>query len=161
MIRLTRESDYAIVLMTCIARSGPRAVSSARELAEATHLPQPMVAKILKHLARAGLLRSRRGVAGGYRLARPAGRISVADVITALEGPIGITECTSDLPVSCDLAAMCAVRSNWEILNRAVREALSRITLEQMTAPLDAAAVAGGDGGADAADTHETEDETP
>jgi FeS assembly SUF system regulator len=142
MIRMTRQADYGIVLLTYFADHRPgEATFTARDLAAETHLPVPMVSKILKTLAREGLLASQRGVHGGYRLERSPDQISVVDIITALEGPIGITECTLDDPGTCDIAARCAVRSNWQTINRVVRDALSRITLSQMAGPMRASAV--------------------
>ena len=95
MIRITREADYGIVLMTALAlaEGQPR---SAALLAQQRRLPLPMASKILKALARANLLTSQRGVQGGYQLARPATAISAADIIGALDGHIAITECSDE-----------------------------------------------------------------
>ena len=90
MLRFTRQADYAIVLMTNIAAS-PRESHTARELALGAHLPLPMVSKILKVLTREGLLASHRGVKGGYRLARRPAEVTVAVLVTAIDGPIAIT----------------------------------------------------------------------
>jgi Rrf2 family protein len=100
MIRITREADYGILLDD---RSGARdgQPRSAAALAQQRRLPLPMVSKILKALARAGLLNSQRGAQGGYSLARPAKEISAADIISALEGPIAITECSADVHDGC------------------------------------------------------------
>ena len=139
MIRLARLTDYGILLMTCVARQRDSAPHSARELAAMAHLPVPTVSKILKELARQGLLTGQRGVKGGFRLARPAAEITVADIVSALEGPIAFTECGGD-PGSCDLEDSCIVRSNWIKINNALRGALEGITLAEMTHPLAFAA---------------------
>ncbi|MFH0943920.1 MAG: SUF system Fe-S cluster assembly regulator [Planctomycetota bacterium] len=139
MIRMTRQADYGIVLLTCFAQSEGGGPYNARELAGKVHLPVPMVAKILKGLAREGLLSSQRGVHGGYCLARPATEISVAEIIVALEGPIGITDCSSMETFSCDIAALCAVKSNWQTINLVVREALDQISLARMASPMNLA----------------------
>ena len=142
MIRLTRETDYAIVLLVRLAsqpESGPApgsASQNARELAEACRLRPPMVGKILKTLARGGILASQRGAKGGYSLARPAERITVAEVVTAMEGPIALTECTSDEEGCCDNESFCGVRGNWQLINHAVRQALDGLTLAEMTRPI-------------------------
>jgi len=139
MIRMTRQADYGIVLLTYFAEHRPgEATFTARDLAAETHLRVPMVSKILKTLAREDLLTSHRGVHGGYCLERSPDDISVVEIIAALEGPIAITDCTSDDPSTCDIAAMCAVRSNWQTINRVVHDALSSITLSQMASPLKA-----------------------
>ncbi|MEZ5332176.1 MAG: SUF system Fe-S cluster assembly regulator [Thermoanaerobaculia bacterium] len=135
MIRMTKQADYGIVLLTRLA-AAPGRLFSACELADETQLPQPTVSKILKILAREGLLASQRGVKGGYVLEREPAEISVADVISALEGPIAITECVDDNPGLCSQEAFCPVRGNWHRINDAIRRALSAITLAEMTQPL-------------------------
>ena len=136
MIRLTRQADYGIVVMTHFARLGEDETRTAREMSTEIHLSLPMVSKILKALARGGLLASHRGVNGGYSMDRCAEEISVADVITALEGPIGMTACTDDESTGCDIDAVCNVRGNWQLVNQVVRQALENITLEHMAGPM-------------------------
>lgn len=146
MLRMTRQADYGIVLLTYFAHHPPgvatvgskpqTGIYNARDLAAQVHLPEPMVGKILKLLGRAGLLVSSRGVKGGYRLSRDPATISVADIVQAIEGPISITECTNVEAVNCSIAAMCAVKSNWQTINRVVLEALEQISLERMAGPL-------------------------
>lgn len=136
MIRITKIADYGILLMAEMAAEGLGAVHNARCLSDSTRIPQPMVSKILKMLARDGLLVSHRGQKGGYSLSRSAGRITVAEIITALEGPIALIECADhDKDHLCDLQAVCAVSSPWRKINDAVCDALSAITLEEMIQP--------------------------
>jgi FeS assembly SUF system regulator len=111
---------------------------NARVLAEETQLPTPVVSKILKSLTRAGLLISQRGSKGGYSLARTPGEISVVEMITALEGPVGITECTIQ-PGTCAQESNCQVRDPWQRINGAVHTALERITLADLANPIDPA----------------------
>ena len=135
MLRMTKQADYAIVLLTRMA-SDPECQFNATEIAEQTGLPQPIVSKILKLLARQSLLSSHRGAKGGYRLARTAGEITVAQIIEAVEGPIAITECVDETPGECAQEPVCPVRSNWQQINFAVRNALEQITLKEMTQPV-------------------------
>ena len=136
MIRISKITDYGIVLMTHMAGCEQDRIQTARGLAGATHIPQPMVSKILKVLAKAGLLRSHRGVKGGYSLSRPPELISVADMIAALEGPISITECSSYEDLSkCSIELLCPVRTNWQRINSAVLDALREIPLSEMVQP--------------------------
>ena len=86
-------------------------------------------------MVHAGVLLSARGVGGGFALARPAAEIHVAQIVTALEGPIAITECLGEDPETCGLEATCRVRGNWDRINHAVREALEGVTLADMAAP--------------------------
>jgi len=134
MIRLTRQTDYGIVLLTRMAAEPAQTVHNARELAAVNHLPLPMVSKILKRCAREGLLVSHRGVKGGYGLARRPEDVSVLDVINAFEGPLEITECT--VPGRCEHEPGCTVRNNWVTINDAVRVALSSLSLADMARPL-------------------------
>jgi FeS assembly SUF system regulator len=131
MIRLSRISDYGIVLMACLAEQPAEAQLSARDIAERTQLPLPVVSKILMALTREGLLLSQRGPRGGYSLARRPNDINVVEMITALEGPIGLTECTMH-PGQCVQEANCHVRKPWQQINHVVRSALARVTLAEL-----------------------------
>ena len=134
MLRITKQTDYGIVLLTRMAQSR-EGLHTAGDLAGESHLPAPMVSKILKTLAREGILESHRGVKGGYTLKRETEEISVADIVTAIEGPIGITECIDDTPGECGYASFCGLRSNWNQINAAIRDALEGITLAEMAPP--------------------------
>ena len=141
MFRLNKLTDYGIVLMTCVAHDAGRQLRTARDLAAGTRLPLPTVVKILRLLMDRELLVSQRGVKGGYALARDAGKISVAEIIEALEGPIGFTECSTS-PGCCELERSCGVRGNSQIIGRALHRALRGITLADLTRPLRLAAEA-------------------
>jgi len=134
MIRITKLTDYGIVLLTHLAVQADRQLN-APELAAETQLSLPMVSKILKILVREGLLASHRGVKGGYSLGRLPEEITMAEIISALEGPIAITECI-EVSSDCSHEQLCPVRSNWQRINEAVRGALEGITLAEMTSPL-------------------------
>jgi FeS assembly SUF system regulator len=131
MIRISRLTDYGIILMTHLAAHSERA-HNATEVASEAHLPPPTVSKLLRLLAREGLLESHRGAKGGYGLARPAGDISVGSIIKALEGPIAITTCTTDSPGDCEHEPTCPIRGHWHLINLAIRQALDSITLADM-----------------------------
>ena len=137
MIKLSRTTDYGIVLLAHLAAHEDAATLptlNAREVAAGTQIPAPMVSKILKSLARGGLLVSHRGAKGGYSLARQPEQITVPQMIAALEGPIGLTECTVH-PGACPQELSCHVREPWQRINQAVRDALSRITLADLATP--------------------------
>lgn len=134
MLRLSKMADYGTVVMTAMIRDAQRS-RSAPEIAAAIQVPVPTVSKILKILARGGLLVSLRGAKGGYLLARPAERISLADIIHAMDGPIGMTEC-SVTPGLCVQETGCAVRANWQRINQAVIGVLQNITLAEMINPV-------------------------
>ena len=128
MIRLSRLADYSVVLMTYLASHAERP-QSALDLTFASGLPGPTVGKLLNTLARAGLLTSFRGVGGGYALTRIPGDISVAEIIHAVDGPIALTECIHDTSGECDFEASCPARGSWQVINDAVRTALSNVSL--------------------------------
>lgn len=134
MIRLSRLTDYGIVLMAHLAGDASGATHAAREVAEGTSLPLPVVSKILKTLARGGLLVSHRGAKGGYSLARPAREITVPEMIAVLEGPIHLTDCTLHAG-ACAQESSCGVREPWQRINAVVQQALERITLADLAAP--------------------------
>jgi FeS assembly SUF system regulator len=131
MIRITRETDYGIVLLSFMAVMSPDEVATARDLATRACLTLPMASKILKALARAGLLVSHRGAKGGYGLARRPDEISVGDVIAAIEGPIGITECASE-EGACEQEPVCPARGGWRRVSRQMREFLEKIPLSEL-----------------------------
>jgi FeS assembly SUF system regulator len=144
MFRLSKITDYGIVILAHLAShslaeadedSGRSAQSlNARELAEQVDLPVPVVSKVLKTLTRAGVLESQRGAKGGYSLAHRPEELTVAEMITALDGPLALTQCNLG-PHVCELDASCAVKSPWLVINRVVHYALSSVTLADLTNP--------------------------
>ena len=134
MFRLSKMADYGTVVMTAMIHE-PERSRSAAEIAAAIHVPVPTVSKILKILTRGGLLVSLRGAKGGYLLVRPPAQISLVDIIYAMDGPIGMTEC-SVTPGLCTQESSCAVRANWLRINHAVLAVLRTITLDLMIAPV-------------------------
>ena len=133
MLRITKVTDYGVVIMSRFAQHPDGSVLTAKDIAHSTQIPFPMVSKILKLLGRNELLHSHRGVKGGYGLMRRAGDINLADIICALEGPIAMTECSDHGHAGdCRIEDSCRVRVNWQRINGVVRSALARITLAEM-----------------------------
>lgn len=130
MLRITKLTDYATVVLTALA-ARPDAVLSAPELAEQARLEPPTVAKVLKPLAAAGLVESFRGANGGYRLARPADAINLVEIVEAMEGPLAMTECSIHAG-QCGIEDSCGIRPNWQRINALVADALRAVTLAQM-----------------------------
>ena len=133
MLRVSKLTDYATEVMTVLAAATAR-VHSAQELSERVRLELHTVSKLLKQLASAGLIESFRGVNGGYRLAREPARISIADIVIAMEGPIGMTECSAQTGL-CDHESHCGVRVNWQRINEAIAGALAGVSLADMLKP--------------------------
>jgi FeS assembly SUF system regulator len=134
MLRMSKLTDYGTVVLAEMARD-PARRRSAHELAECTGIAAPTVAKLLKALVHAGVLDSRRGAQGGYRLASPPERISAAEVIDALEGPVALTECATGHS-ACSIESGCAVGHNWQRINLGIRHALEGISLAELIRPM-------------------------
>ena len=130
MLRISKLTDYGTVLLAHLA-ANQATVCSAADVASATGIAPPTVSKLLKSLARAGLVSSTRGANGGYRLARPPQQISAADVIDALEGPVSITECSAS-DGDCEHEGVCSVGGAWQRINVAIRRALQDVTLNDL-----------------------------
>jgi len=137
MVKLGKLTDYGLVLMTCFARTESSSRQrTARDLALESKLPLSTVSKLLKELLQSGLLLSHRGTKGGYMLAKNPDSISVVDVIAAIEGPVALTECSTDVSGLCNLELSCPIKSNQRVINQAVRGVLEKITLSDLVQPL-------------------------
>lgn len=133
MIILSKLADYGVIVASRLAVEPARQMTAAA-LATEARLPRATVAKVLKALAHAGVVTGARGAAGGYRLARPATEISVAEVVAAIDGAIGLTQCTTHTP-SCERSEFCPTRTPWQRINHAVSAALGAVTLAEMVPP--------------------------
>ncbi len=133
MLRISKLTDYAILMMVELTRDGE--MLSAHALSERIHVEVPTASKVLKLLAGSGLLESYRGASGGYRVSRTAAEISVAEVIAAIEGPIAMTECSVEEGL-CAQEDNCGLRSNWQRISLAVAQALRDVSLAEMSTPM-------------------------
>ena len=133
MIILSKLADYGVIVATHLATHSDRQATAAA-VAAATRLPQATVAKLLKALAHAGLVVATRGASGGYRLARQGAEISVAEVVAAIDGDIGMTQCSVHVD-DCERTTYCPTRPHWAAINRAVGSALAAVTLDEMISP--------------------------
>jgi FeS assembly SUF system regulator len=141
MVKLGKLADYGLVVMTCIARGQDITLRTARDLSAETKLPLPTVSKLLKQLLTSGLLVSHRGTKGGYVLARSAREIPVIEVIAAFEGPVALTECSTDVIGLCNIESNCPIKTNQRIINQAVRQVLGTISLYDLISPLQLTAI--------------------
>ena len=131
MIRLNKMTDYAVVMLSHLAVDVDRVVT-ATELARGSVLPLPSVSKLMKQLSRAGILTSQRGASGGYRLGRAPKDISIADIVTILEGPIALTACIEGADTSCDAIPQCSLSGHWNQVNHAIQVALDSVSLADL-----------------------------
>jgi Rrf2 family protein len=133
MLRLSKKSDYALIAMKHLATRSSDVAASAREMSETYSIPLELLAKVLQRLVRARLLISVQGTRGGYRLARPAASISVADVIQSVDGPVTVTACSPD-DHECGQYPTCSVRDPlWKIKNR-ILETLTTVSVAELAA---------------------------
>jgi FeS assembly SUF system regulator len=133
MLKLSKMTDYATVILSFIAKDKLR-VHGAVEIADATGIPLPSVSKILKILVKTKVLSSVRGAKGGYLLAKAPEKITIAFIISALEGPIALTECTTSHK-SCEQASGCRIQGNWHMINQRISQALESVTLADLILP--------------------------
>jgi len=133
MIILSKLADYGVIVATHLALP-PGRQENAASVAAATRLPMATVAKLLKALAHAGVVSATRGAAGGYRLSRSAAAITIAEVVAAIDGDIGLTQCSVHVD-ECAHTPYCPTRPHWAAINRAVGEALKAVTLDDMITP--------------------------
>ena len=140
MLRLTKKADYALMALKYLAEQPGGAASaagegspavSAKDIAQAYHIPPPLLAKILQTLARAGLLVSHAGTNGGYALARSAAEISAFEVIRAIYGPLFITICIT-IHGTCDLAGTCTIKEPLRKVNDSIKDLLSGLHISDL-----------------------------
>jgi FeS assembly SUF system regulator len=130
MIRMSKLTDYAILLLAHLARA--QGTMTGQELAARSRVPLPTVSKLAKELSKAGLVVSHRGRNGGYGLARPAEEISIADIVEALEGPIALTECAKPGKIDCVIEETCLAKASWDPVSRAIENALRELPLSSI-----------------------------
>ena len=130
-MRLSNLADYAVVMLAAAARKDGARLS-ATCLAEETGVPLPTAQKLVGRLAAAGLIVSSRGTGGGFRLARRASEISLADIVEAVEGPIAMTACVEQGRHDCGVEHSCRVKPHWNAVNDAMRGALAGVSLETL-----------------------------
>ena len=130
-LQLTRGGEYAVRAMTYLARFPDGHVASLRDIGRAQDIPESFLAKILQSLVHAGLAVSQRGAHGGFALARPAGQITMRDVIEAVDGPISVNLCTLD-PEDCQRSGDCEVHKAWLRAQEQLMDVLGGVTLQSL-----------------------------
>jgi Rrf2 family protein len=139
VLRLSKKADYALLALSYMAVPGQRPTVSAREVAERHDIPPELLAKVLQQLARRGVLTSVQGMNGGYRLARPAGDISVAHVVEAIDGPLTLTAC-AEAASDCIQFEKCSIRDPLHRIRERIASALATCSIAELaTASIGAA----------------------
>lgn len=131
MLRLSKKVDYGLIALMHLARYDDASSWSAREMAEAYQIPGGLLAKILQRLAQEDFLVSHHGKKGGYTLARPAGEISVAEVVRAIDGPFALTQCGTEQG-TCVQIDTCSAKSPLQRLHDNVAAMFATLTIAQM-----------------------------
>jgi FeS assembly SUF system regulator len=135
MLKISKLTDYALLITSHMAKE-PAAILSAHALAEVLHLMPPTVSKILKILCDGGVVKSLRGAEGGYLLAKQPSKISIADIISTMEGKLAITECCDSVSV-CIVDSVCQLRTNWREINNFIYQFLAKLSLADLLQPLN------------------------
>lgn len=130
MIKLSRLTDYAIVILVDL--SNQKDISSAQDIAIRTIIPSPTVSKILKLLSKDSIITSVRGATGGYKLNQPLKELSIVSVISAIEGPISLTTCTSHEGEDCNISMLCPLTKGWQYVNDTINNTLSSLSLQDL-----------------------------
>ena len=148
MLRIGKLTDYAIVVLAHMARHAHRCVHPATDLAVGTGAPLPTVQKVLKTLAKEGVVTSMRGARGGYALAADPADTSLMRILEAMEGPLSMTECALPHGGGCQDVGHCGLGAHWPLINETVRGALEQVTLLELsrTRPREAVSLRGGEG---------------
>ena len=136
-LSLTRKTDYALVALAALAERWETDGDplSAREIAERNHLPLPLLMNALKEMHRAGIIKSRRGVGGGYYLNRSPEAISLKDVVVGIEGLVSVTHCCTNHDLEgpgCRLIKHCPIAMPMQNFNQMLNEFLGGISLKSL-----------------------------
>lgn len=134
MFRIAKMTDYALLVTNELVKTKSK-LMTLEAITKKTKFTIPTARKILKLLVDGGIVESFRGVYGGYRLAKKAKDLNLADVILALEGDILITECAGG-NATCDYKKHCALKKNWSYINRVMLVMFNNVSLEDMSKSL-------------------------
>jgi FeS assembly SUF system regulator len=130
MLKITNLADYAVVLVCQISKSRSKLCNTV-QLSKYTNIPLPTVSKIMGALTRQKIVTSIRGVKGGFKLTRGADEITLADIIEALDGPIGLTNCAIEGEENCSIGEGCKVKGRWNSVNSSIRNTLAGVSVNQ------------------------------
>jgi FeS assembly SUF system regulator len=131
MLKVSKLADYAVVVLATLAQSDSQFMTAVGISAK-TGLPEPTVAKVLKLLTRAEIVQSVRGVNGGYRPRIKPESLSIARIVSAVDGPVSVTACVDGSAETCGYVSRCAVKGRWDGVNYAIRAAMEGVTLADM-----------------------------
>ncbi len=131
MLQITRDGEYAVRAIVYLASQPERKISLISEISETQEVPKSYLSKIMQHLVRSGLVKSRRGAKGGFMLAKPADQITLRETIEAMEGPIFLNVCLIKKG-ECHRDDLCPVHPVWKEAQRALFEILDSKTMANL-----------------------------
>jgi Rrf2 family protein len=134
MLRLTKKADYGLMALKYLAEHVSDPSISARDIAQAYHIPPQLLAKVLQRLAKVGILRSHAGMSGGYSLLKQPREISAFEVIHAIDGPLFITSCGPSHS-GCDLTDSCTIKEPLARVNDSISGLLRSISIADLAEP--------------------------
>jgi len=132
-MKITTAVDYGIRALVYLARQEPEKVCLVSEISKSQDIPEKYLAKIMQSLSRGGLVKSLRGVKGGFMLARPAEELTIKDAVECLQGPLSLNRCVID-PGSCNMSGTCATRPVWQSAQEKMLEVLGSTDLRSVVA---------------------------
>lgn len=131
MMELTRKGEYAIRGIVYLASRPADQVCLLSDIAAAVDVPPTFLAKIFQQFSKIGLVKSYRGTGGGFILGRTADKITLLDVVEAVEGPIIPNRCVES-GIDCDRSTGCSVHPVWKNVQSQVRDILDKVTLKDL-----------------------------
>jgi FeS assembly SUF system regulator len=134
MLKIGKLTDYAIVCLYHLNNAGDHACLNAQCLSDKSKIPMPTVAKVLKIMGKGGLIKSVRGIHGGYALTRPVQQITILEILDIMEGKVALTDCVDGVQNPCIAKKNCPLSGRWDVVNKSVRKALHSVTLHDMFA---------------------------
>lgn len=134
MLHFNRKTEYALLAIEHMVRKAgeAEAVTSAREVSEAYHIPYPLLAKVMQRLAGKGLIKSVHGTKGGYLLVKRPVDITVADVVAVFDGPVAVAECFKEAKITCPQWNGCLIKGPFYELNHKIHSLLVQTTIDDL-----------------------------
>jgi len=131
VLRFTKRADYGLMAIHFIASHGDEGAVSAKRIAEEFHIPPERLAKILQRLAKKKLIASHNGPKGGYVLTRPPSKVTVGQIVRALEGPVTVVSCMTEHD-DCPQFARCTLRGPVQRIQAGITQVLDSMTLAEL-----------------------------
>lgn len=130
-MKISRATDYALMLTVCLAKVPPGQRTNVKEVAAQCNIPRRFLAIIVNRLARSGLIRSTKGMGGGISLGRHSSQITLRDVVEAIEGRLDLVDCQGGYE-GCNMSRICCIKPVWKKTKNAMLEVLDSVSIEEI-----------------------------